>query len=347
MEAIAHNSAFAKKAGVPQRVGKDFAAADLKAGITKTHNGKPIKRADGGSVDDPNAIGGIAPTQATASPQVQDMMQRFAGMPAEQLQEAVIRMGPTSPMGALASRVLAQKRMMPTSQQQGFANPGQRGMPRAPTPAAQPNLQPGATAEQQTGQGLAKSLGQIMGNDTETPATQPQGFALGGMPMMSMSQADPPWSRGASRSMGAPMPTRGFLAGPTPGRADAIRGAPAVGSYVLPADIVSHFGSGSSLAGAHALSAAFSSGPYGTSIPHGGGRGPPRAPAPFHMTRGGATDTVPVELSDGEYVIPPEIVSQIGHGDVSRGHKVLDKFVEHTRKKLISTLKKLPGPVRS
>ena len=28
MEAIAHNSAFAKKAGVPQSVGKDFAAAD-------------------------------------------------------------------------------------------------------------------------------------------------------------------------------------------------------------------------------------------------------------------------------------------------------------------------------
>lgn len=29
--------------GVPQSVGKDFAAADDKAGITKTHNGKPAK----------------------------------------------------------------------------------------------------------------------------------------------------------------------------------------------------------------------------------------------------------------------------------------------------------------
>ena len=28
MEAVAHNSAFAKKAGVPQSVGKDFSAAD-------------------------------------------------------------------------------------------------------------------------------------------------------------------------------------------------------------------------------------------------------------------------------------------------------------------------------
>ena len=43
MEAIAHSPEFAKKAGVPQSVGKDFAAADDKAGITKTHDGKPVK----------------------------------------------------------------------------------------------------------------------------------------------------------------------------------------------------------------------------------------------------------------------------------------------------------------
>ena len=44
MEGIAHSPEFAKKAGVPQSVGKDFAKADDKAGITKTHNGKPAKR---------------------------------------------------------------------------------------------------------------------------------------------------------------------------------------------------------------------------------------------------------------------------------------------------------------
>lgn len=43
MEAIAHSPEFAKKAGVPQSVGKDFAKADDKAGITKTHNGKPAE----------------------------------------------------------------------------------------------------------------------------------------------------------------------------------------------------------------------------------------------------------------------------------------------------------------
>ena len=41
MEAIAHNAAFAKKSGVPQSVGKDFAQADNAAGITKETHGKP------------------------------------------------------------------------------------------------------------------------------------------------------------------------------------------------------------------------------------------------------------------------------------------------------------------
>ena len=35
MEAVAHNPKFAKKVGIPQKVGKDFAAAD---------KGKPFKK---------------------------------------------------------------------------------------------------------------------------------------------------------------------------------------------------------------------------------------------------------------------------------------------------------------
>lgn len=41
MEAVSHSPEFAKKAGVPQSVGKDFSKADDRAGLTKTHNGKP------------------------------------------------------------------------------------------------------------------------------------------------------------------------------------------------------------------------------------------------------------------------------------------------------------------
>jgi len=44
MEAMAHSKEFASKAGVKQSVGKEFAKADDKAGITKTHKGKRIKK---------------------------------------------------------------------------------------------------------------------------------------------------------------------------------------------------------------------------------------------------------------------------------------------------------------
>jgi hypothetical protein len=36
MEAVAHDAGFAKKAGIPQKVGKDFAAADKAAGKSFT-----------------------------------------------------------------------------------------------------------------------------------------------------------------------------------------------------------------------------------------------------------------------------------------------------------------------
>lgn len=41
MEIAAHTKGG--YAGVPQSVGRDFAKADDKAGITKTHKGKPAK----------------------------------------------------------------------------------------------------------------------------------------------------------------------------------------------------------------------------------------------------------------------------------------------------------------
>ena len=44
MEAVAHSPSFAKKAGVPQSVGRDFADADDKAGITKKPPGSPKSR---------------------------------------------------------------------------------------------------------------------------------------------------------------------------------------------------------------------------------------------------------------------------------------------------------------
>jgi len=43
MEAVAHNPAFAAKAGIPQTVGKDFAAADKASGKFKGHHGAVTK----------------------------------------------------------------------------------------------------------------------------------------------------------------------------------------------------------------------------------------------------------------------------------------------------------------
>ena len=43
MEAAAHNPAFAEKAGIPQRVAKEFVAADKKA-AKKTAKGRPRRK---------------------------------------------------------------------------------------------------------------------------------------------------------------------------------------------------------------------------------------------------------------------------------------------------------------
>ena len=59
---------------------------------------------------------------------------------------------------------------------------------------------------------------------------------------------------------------------------------------------------------------------------------------------GMAGPKVPIVAAGGEYVIPPEIVTAIGGGDMEAGHQGLDEFVKSARKQLIKTLQKLPGP---
>jgi hypothetical protein len=54
----------------------------------------------------------------------------------------------------------------------------------------------------------------------------------------------------------------------------------------------------------------------------------------------------PIEIvaAGGEYVIPPEVVRKLGHGNADAGHKWLDNFVKSTRAHVIKTMQKLPGP---
>ena len=74
------------------------------------------------------------------------------------------------------------------------------------------------------------------------------------------------------------------------------------------------------------------SGPYGSKIARARG--------------GRAHDghAVPVIVAGGEYVIHPDVVREIGDGDIDTGHKVLDEFVKMHRKKLVKKLRGLPGP---
>ena len=90
---------------------------------------------------------------------------------------------------------------------------------------------------------------------------------------------------------------------------------------------------------------------------------PPRAPPPYMPTptklpsfgqeaQGGAVPGepqrpgTPINISGGEFVIPPQAVQRTGRGDVSRGHEILDTWVNHLRAEHVKTLKKLPGPAK-
>lgn len=129
--------------------------------------------------------------------------------------------------------------------------------------------------------------------------------------------------------------TVGYIHSKVPGRTDKLPTTVPSGAYVIPADIVSGFGEGNSMAGAHFLERLFHSGPYG--IPHRaqGGR------------LGGNHPPTPVILAGGEFVVAPEAVKKVGGGDIDKGHEVLDRMVVKQRKKLVGTLSKLPGPKKT
>lgn len=56
------------------------------------------------------------------------------------------------------------------------------------------------------------------------------------------------------------------------------------------------------------------------------------------------SDHAHIIAAGGEFIIPKEIVEAVGNGDIKAGHRLLDKFVLHTRKEHIKTLKGLKPP---
>jgi hypothetical protein len=68
---------------------------------------------------------------------------------------------------------------------------------------------------------------------------------------------------------------------------------------------------------------------------------------PKGLADGGNAGSVRVDLSDGEFSVPPAWVEHIGEGDAERGHNALDAWMMNVRSEDIERRKRLPGPVKS
>lgn len=136
----------------------------------------------------------------------------------------------------------------------------------------------------------------------------------------------------------------GLVNSGTAGRADKVPGSTKAGSYVFPADVVSAMGQGNTMAGAHSLSKLLGMGPYGSgAIKPPRGRGMTAAKMKG-FAAGGRTEEVPVNVSGGEFIAPPEAIARLGGGDIDYGHEIADALAMEVRRKHIAQLSKLPPP---
>lgn len=132
------------------------------------------------------------------------------------------------------------------------------------------------------------------------------------------------------------------------GRTDNHRAQVPSGSYVLPAAHIASMGHGNSIAGLSLAQSMFG-GPYGMAAPRmARGSTMPRL---RRFADGGTPQEsygqpVDVDLSGGEYVIPPEAIIA-RYGNLKDGHRILDAWVMDARKREIATQKKLPPPAQS
>lgn len=142
----------------------------------------------------------------------------------------------------------------------------------------------------------------------------------------------------------------GLVNSASAGRADKVPGAVKAGSYVMPADVVSAMGQGNTMAGARVLNSLMGQSPFGANAAKAPaarasrGRGM-TAQRMKKFADGGSTDSeVPVNVSGGEFIFPPEAVAEIGGGDIDYGHEILDALALQARQKNIKHLTKLPPP---
>lgn len=184
------------------------------------------------------------------------------------------------------------------------------------------------------GGGIAKRAwgGPMMGGGSAAPDAQAMpSMAARGLMQPPYGAFSRPFAEGGMVSE-PEKPESTFLHGDTGGRADKIITKSPNGSYIVPADVVSHLGEGNSEAGGKIIHAMLSK---------------LEKDRPNKLAIGGSPDGkgVPVALSHGEFQVSPRHVALIGHGSLRRGHEILDKWVQQTRDDHIKTLKKLKPPV--
>lgn len=135
----------------------------------------------------------------------------------------------------------------------------------------------------------------------------------------------------------------GPISSTVPGRTDHHPMDVASGSYVIPAECVSNLGENNTNAGMVKLDQVLKGSPesirkfFGAKPAAGWAKG---GPAPHNPA------PVAIAAAGGEFVVPPSVVSIIGHGDIKHGHITLDAWVMKRRKNHIKTLKGLAPPAK-
>lgn len=160
------------------------------------------------------------------------------------------------------------------------------------------------------------------------PGSQAPGGPMGGR----REDEFRPFARGGDAGDPPPdnsPPIGGAVEGRTPGRGDHLPVNVTSGSYVIPAYAVAALGDDNTAHGMARLNQAFPPHEHQT-LAAGGHAGP----------------SVPIKISDGEFVVTPDNVTKLGGGDLQKGHRVLDAMVEQVRQAQMKKLKEMPPPAK-
>lgn len=270
---------------------------------------KYFQRHDVGGIVDPTSggIGGITPSNQTANPMMQGMIQRYASLPPERLQELSVMMG-GSPQGQIIQRILQQKRTQPN----------------AAAPVAQ--CRGGRTPRRDIGGGMSMSQADPTWARNDMSQETRGGGATGYLHGTTSGRADAILTTAPAGSYVIPADVVAGL-----GEGNSLAGARVMDQIIR--------------TGPHGIPMQRNPGvSHGPPRAPGAFRESKGGPIGRNAAR---QEQTPVALSHGEFVVPMEHVMHWGGGDLTKGHKVFDEFVVRMRKHIIDQMKKLPGPVKS